>query len=151
MIKDVLHLLSPRGKKFGNRLKSGRKEKLRFGFISALVTLLWAVIFVVFVYTLRYFTAEEMFGTIAATKLLSMILITFAFVAIISNMITTFSTFFLSDDLELIMASPVSTATLFSRDSSRHLVKLPGWCSYSGFPCFLRTAGSFPRGGVFMW
>ncbi len=149
MIKDVLLLLSPRWKKFGNRLKGGRKEKLRFGFLSALITLLWAVIFVVFVYALRYFTSEEMFGTIAATKLLSMILITFAFVAIISNMITTFSTFFLSEDLELIIASPVSKPALFSARFIETLSEASWMVLVFGFPVFLAYGRVFSAGWSF--
>jgi ABC-2 type transport system permease protein len=104
---DILLLLSPRWKKLRNRLRASRHDRLRYFFVLGLVAILWAVIYVVFVKALTYFTAEEMFGTIAATKLLSMILVTFTFVVIISNIITTFSTFFLSEDLELLMAAPV--------------------------------------------
>ena len=87
---------------------------MRLPFVIVLVVALWAVVFFIFVKALGYFTAEEMFGTIAATKLLSMILMTFAFVLIISNVITTFSTFFLSDDLELILPSPVPIAGVYA-------------------------------------
>jgi ABC-2 type transport system permease protein len=149
MMKDVLLLLSPRWKKFSNRLKAGRSEKLRFGFISALITLLWGVIFAVFVYALRYFTAEEMFGTIAATKLLSMILITFAFVAVISNMITTFSTFFLSEDLELIMASPVSRPALFTARFLETVAEASWMVLVFGFPVFLAYGRVFSAGWSF--
>ena len=149
MIKNVLHLLSPRWKKFGNRLKGGKSEKLRFGFISALITLLWAVIFGVFVYALRYFTAEEMFGTIAATKLLSMILMTFAFVAIISNMITTFSTFFLSEDLELIMTSPVPSSAMYTARFIETLAEASWMVLVFGFPVFLAYGVVFSAGWSF--
>ena len=137
-------------KKLNNRFKASKNEKLRFGFVSALVTLLWAVIFAVFVYALRYFTAEEMFGTIAATKLLSMILITFAFVAIISNMITTFSTFFLSEDLELIITSPVPSSALYTARFIETLGEASWMVLVFGFPYFSRTAGSSQQGGASM-
>ncbi|MBM3301352.1 MAG: hypothetical protein FJY85_15540, partial [Deltaproteobacteria bacterium] len=79
-----------------------------------LIAALWSGIYLVFVKALAYFTAEEMFGNIAAIKLLSMILVTFAFVATISSIITTFSTYFLSEDLELVMAGPVPAHSIYS-------------------------------------
>lgn len=113
-MKEVLLLLSPRWKQFRNRLRNPQEERLRVPFILALVVTLWVAIYLIFAKALKYFTAEEMFGTIAATKLLSMILMTFAFVLIISNVITTFSSFFLSEDLELILAGPVRISSVYA-------------------------------------
>ncbi len=73
-MKQVALLLSPRWKKFRNTLRQPGKERIRYPFLLCLVLGLWACIFVAFVKALTYFTAEEMFGTVAATKLLSMIL-----------------------------------------------------------------------------
>lgn len=111
---DVLLLLSPRWKRFRNRVRTPGRDRARLPFIIALIAGLWAVIYVIFVKALYYFSAEEMFGSIAATKLLSMILVTFMFVVIISNIITTFSTFYLSEDLELIMAAPTSSGSVYT-------------------------------------
>ena len=113
-MRDVLHLLSPRWKKFRNRIGRPGRERMRLPLIALLIVALWVGIYVVFVKALVYFSSEEMFGTIAATKLLSMILVTFAFVLVVSNIITTFSTFFLSEDLELIMTAPVAPSTLYT-------------------------------------
>lgn len=148
-MKEVLLLLSPRWKKLRNRLRGARKERLRFGFVTGLITLLWAVMFVVFVYALRYFTAEEMFGTIAATKLMSMMLVTFAFVAIISNMITTFSTYFLSEDLELIMASPASRPGLFMARFIETLGEASWMVLVFGLPVFLAYGRVFSTAWTF--
>jgi ABC-2 type transport system permease protein len=134
---DILLLLSPRWKKFRNVLKSTRKERLRLPFLVALVAALWVVIYVVFVKSLAYFTAEEMFGTVAATKLLSMILVTFTFVIIISNIITTFSTFFLAEDLELIMAAPVSASSLYTARFIETLSDSSWMVALFGLPVFM--------------
>jgi ABC-2 type transport system permease protein len=133
----IVHLLSPRWKKVRNEIRDGKKEKLRLASISFLILGLWTVIFIVFVKALRYFTAEEMFGTIAATKLLSMLLATFAFVAVISNVIATFSTYYLSEDLELVLAAPVSPTAVFGSRFVETLVDSSWMVLVFGLPVFL--------------
>ncbi|MGB6065610.1 MAG: hypothetical protein WBG50_12445 [Desulfomonilaceae bacterium] len=134
---NVLLLLSPRWKKLRNRLRVSGHDRLRYVFLAALVAIFWTAIYVVFVKALTYFTAEEMFGTVAATKLLSMLLMTFAFVVIISNMITTFSTFYLSEDLELIMAAPIPGPSLYTARFIETLVDSSWMVLVFGFPVFL--------------
>jgi ABC-2 type transport system permease protein len=136
-MREVFLLLSPRWKRFRNNLKNHRKERMRLPFLVALVAALWVVIYVVFVKSLAYFTAEEMFGTVAATKLLSMILVTFAFVVIISNIIATFSTFYLSEDLELVMAAPVPATSLYTARFIETLIDSSWMVAIFGLPIFL--------------
>lgn len=136
-MNDVVLLLTPRWKKFRNGLKAPRKQNLRFPFIATLVVVLWVVIYVVFVKVLVYFTAEEMFGTVAAVKLLSMILMTFAFIVVISNIITTFSTFFLSEDLELLMAGPAPSHALYTARFLETLADSSWMVLVFGLPVFL--------------
>ncbi len=137
LIRNVVLLLSPRWNQTVNRLKNSKKDRFRLPFVIGLVAALWVVIYVVFVKALAYFTAEEMFGTIAATKLLSMILVTFTFVLIISNVITTFAAFYLSNDLELIMAGPAPSNSLYTA----RFIETVGDSSWMvlvfGFPVFL--------------
>lgn len=135
-MSDVILLLSPRWTKLRNQLKDPGANRWRPVLIGGLVLALWAVIYVVFVKALTYFTSEEMFGAIAATKLLSMILVTFAFVAIISNVITTFSTFYLSEDLELIIVSPVAPRALFTARFIETLVDSSWMVLLFGMPVF---------------
>ncbi|MBM4329230.1 MAG: hypothetical protein FJ118_18955 [Deltaproteobacteria bacterium] len=136
-MRRTLLLLSPRWKRFRNRMKAPGKDRLRIPFIVGLTAALWAVIYVVFVKALQYFTAEEMFGTIAAIKLLSMILITFTFVVIISSIITAFSTFFLSEDLELIMASPAEAPALYASRFIETMIDSTWMVLVFGLPVFL--------------
>ena len=146
---DILLLLSPRWKKLRNRLRASRHDRLRYFFVLGLVAILWAVIYVVFVKALIYFTAEEMFGTVAATKLLSMILVTFTFVVMISNIITTFSTFFLSEDLELLMAAPVPRPSLYTARFIETLADSSWMVLVFGLPVFLAYGRVFDAGWSF--
>jgi len=136
-MKEVLILLSPRWKKFRNRLKSSRKEKFRALFILGLIMGLWAVIYLVFVKALAHFTSEEMFGTVAAVKVLSMILMTFAFVVTISSIITVFSTFFLSEELQLLLAGPAPAAALYTARFTETLIDSSWMALIFGLPIFL--------------
>lgn len=136
-MSDILLLLSPRWRRLRNRLRASGHDRLRYLFVIGLIAALWAVIYIVFVKALTYFTAEEVFGTIAATKLLSMILVTFTFVVMISNMITTFSTFFLSEDLELIMAAPVPSSSLYTARFIETLADSSWMVLVFGLPIFL--------------
>jgi ABC-2 type transport system permease protein len=136
-VSDVILLLSPRWTKLRNQLKDPGASRYRPAIIGGLVIALWAVIYVVFVKALTYFTSEEMFGAIAATKLLSMILVTFAFVAVISNVITTFSTFYLSEDLELIIVSPVTPRAVFTARFIETLIDSSWMVLLFGMPVFL--------------
>ena len=136
-MNHTLLLLSPRWKKFRNKFNNTPKDRFRYVFIGGLVIGLWALIYVVFAKALAYFTAEELFGTIAATKLLSMILVTFVFVLIISNIITTFSTYYLSEDLELVMSGPVPARAIYTSRFIETLVDSSWMVLVFGFPVFL--------------
>jgi len=136
-MRNLFILLSPGYKKLRHRIEKPGAERKRLAGIGLLVVGLWAVIYVVCLRALIYFTAEEMFGIIAATKLLSMMLVTLAFVAVISNLITSFSTFFLSEDLELIIASPVPGCAIYTVRFIETLVESSWMVLLFGFPVFL--------------
>ena len=136
-MRNLLILLSPRYKKLRHRIEKPGVERKRLISIGFLVVGLWAVLYIVCLKALIYFTSEEMFGIIAATKLLSMTLVTLAFVAVISNLITSFSTFFLSEDLELIMASPVPGCSIYTVRFIETLLESSWMVLLFGLPVFL--------------
>jgi ABC-2 type transport system permease protein len=148
-MRDLFLLLRPRWQQLRNRLKNPGKERLRLPFVLALVAALWVIIYVVFIKALAYFTAEELFGSVAALKLLSMILVTFGFVILISNIVTTFSTFFLSEDLELLVSGPVSTYALYGARFVETLVDSSWMVLIFGLPIFLAYGHVFSVGWGF--
>ena len=149
-MRNLLILLSPRYKKLRHRIEKPGVERKRLAAIGFLVVGLWAVLFVVCFKALTYFTAEEMFGIIAATKLLSMMLVTLTFVAVISNLITSFSTFFLFEDLELIVASPVPGCAIYTVRFIETLVESSWMVSAVWVPHFSRIRPGFLRGLDFL-
>ncbi|MCX8073233.1 MAG: hypothetical protein N3C12_12400 [Candidatus Binatia bacterium] len=70
-------------------------------------------VFVFFYRVLTYFLTVPEFGPILTYKLLGMVLLTFLSVLLFSNIIVALSTFFLSAEMELLVAAPVPIRKLF--------------------------------------
>ncbi|MBW2565882.1 MAG: hypothetical protein JRE24_03150 [Deltaproteobacteria bacterium] len=113
-METVLTLIKPRVWAFRHRFK-GRLEGMAWVRILLVLIsfLFWAGIFAVVYRVLVYFQGIEGFGDILARKLLSMVLLTFFSILIFSNILTALSTLYLSRDLPLIHAAPVSVEKVF--------------------------------------
>jgi len=138
---DVITLLMPRFWSFrnGNASQDSESRTVRWFLFGAVGLLFWIGIFVVFFRVLTYFQGVESFGDILAHKLLSMVLITFFALLIFSGIITSLSKFYLSRDLILVHAMPVSASRIFlarwlesTMDSSWMVIvySLPVFLSY---------------------
>lgn len=88
-------------------------ERLRLLLFLALGILFWTGTFWGFWRVLDYFRGIESLGDILALKLLSMIFLTFLALLLFSNVVTSFSSFFLSRDLELLLAAPLETTHIY--------------------------------------
>ena len=62
---------------------------------------------------LRYFAGTEEIGALLAARLLGLLLLSFASILLLSNIITALSSFFLARDLDLLVSSPVDWLTLY--------------------------------------
>ncbi len=67
----------------------------------------WLAAYGILFRLLRYFQGVEDIGDLLAAKLLGLTLLTFVGILLLSNIITSLSTFFLSKDLDLLMSAPV--------------------------------------------
>ena len=109
----LLWLLRPKLRTTLNRARTdeGRLFKgLLLGFVGIFF---WSLIFAAIFRMLIYFRGTQGIGDLLAAKLLGLAFLTFFMILILSNVITALSTFFLSDDLELVMAAPVEPGTVF--------------------------------------
>ncbi len=103
---SLWHLLAPKlvgGRRRAAENPSVGKTMLLVG--TALV--FWLVLYRVIVRMLEYFRGTAGIGEVLATKLLGLILLGFLSVLILSNLITALSSFFLSKDIDLLVAAPV--------------------------------------------
>lgn len=102
----VLELLRPKLRGRINRAVRGDGRLVRFAVLGGAALVFWALIFAMIYRMLIYFRAAEGIGDLLAGKLLGLALLTFLMILLLSNVITALSTFFLSRDLELLVASP---------------------------------------------
>jgi len=86
-----------------------------------LAFLFWVIIFALFHKVLAYFKSIEILGEILLAKLMAVVFLTFFLMLTVSNIITSLSTYFLSEDTRLILSVPVSTENLYL---SKYLITL---------------------------
>ncbi len=110
----LLWLLKPKVRTKLNRAKTdeGRLFKgLLLGFVGLFF---WSLIFAVIFRMLIYFRGTQGIGDLLASKLLGLAFLTFLMILVLSNVITALSTFFLSEDLEFVVAAPVPSETVYA-------------------------------------
>jgi ABC-2 type transport system permease protein len=106
-------LLRPKVRTKLNRARTdeGRFFKaLLLGFVGFFF---WSLIFAVIFRMLIYFRGTQGIGDLLAAKLLGIAFLTFLMILVLSNVITALSTFFLSEDLELVVAAPVEAESVY--------------------------------------
>jgi ABC-2 type transport system permease protein len=109
----LLWLLGPKVRTRLNRMRTadGRLFKaLLLGFVGFFF---WSLIFAVIFRMLVYFRGTQGIGDLLAAKLLGIAFLTFLMILVLSNVITALSTFFLSEDLELVVAAPVDPESVY--------------------------------------
>ncbi|MBA3404509.1 MAG: hypothetical protein H0U13_07500 [Gemmatimonadaceae bacterium] len=137
-----LHLLSP--KWHSMRARSTQKEAGTAGraFVLGGVGLLfWGFVFVVLYRLLSYFKGIPEIGPLLAGKLLGLILVSFFGMLLLSNVISSLSTFFLAKDLDMIVAGPVDWLRFY-------FAKLAETCLHSSWMVVLMAIPMFVAYGI---
>lgn len=102
-------LLLPKRQMAQHRLeKRERGDLRRMLAISVLGGGFWLASFLIAFRLVRYFRSAQDIGTLLSAKLLSMLLLSFGGILLLSNTIAALSNFFLARDLDQLAAAPVS-------------------------------------------
>lgn len=109
----ILWLLRPKLRSKVNRARTDEGRVFKAALLGFVGIFFWAAIFAVIYRMLLYFRGTQGIGDLLAGKLLGLAFLTFLMILILSNVITALSTFFLSDDLELVVASPVDPVKVY--------------------------------------
>jgi ABC-2 type transport system permease protein len=113
-IAAVGKLLMPRRLAARNRFRRlNRAARIRLAGFAILGLAFGSGIFILFHRALSYFLAVPEFGPVLTYKLLGMVFITFFSILLFSNIVTSLSSFFLSRDLDRLIAAPVSSRHFF--------------------------------------
>src|SRR3982751_2323613 len=90
-----------------------RGRGARFTLLGVMGLMFWAFIYTVLFKLLVYFRKVPDLGPFLAGKLLGIILVGFFSILLLSNIITSLSSFFLARDLDLLVAAPVDWLKLY--------------------------------------
>ena len=110
----VSQLLAPRRLAARNRYRRlDSRGRMRLAGFLLVAVAFGGAIFAFFYRALGYFLSVAEFGPVLTYKLLGMTFITFFSILLFSNIVTSLSTFFLSRDLDRLVAAPIALRHLF--------------------------------------
>ncbi|MDR2945189.1 MAG: hypothetical protein LBV79_00360 [Candidatus Adiutrix sp.] len=102
--------------------RPGRGGRTRAAFVGFFTLLVWALVFAFAVRVLHNLRAADVVGDILCRKFLGLLWVAGVALLMFSSLISSLSSFFLSRDLDLLMAAPVSLENLFWARSTQALV-----------------------------
>ena len=111
---SVRHLLGPKWRTA--RARSAQVEKgrgARFAVMGLIGLCFWAFAFGALYKVLTYFKGVQEIGPLLAGKLLGLLLLSFVSILLLSNVITSLSSFFLARDLDLLVSAPVDWLAIY--------------------------------------
>jgi ABC-2 type transport system permease protein len=146
-----VHILQP---KWRTALTRARQERKSGGTGKAIVLavvglLFWAAVFGVLLRVLRYFRGVQEIGALLAGKLLSLSLLSFVSVLLLSNVITALSSFFLAKDLDLLVSSPVDRVRIYVAKLGETLLHSSWMVALMTVPIFAAYAVVYKGGWLF--
>ncbi len=106
-------LLGPKLRTKINRARTDEGRVFKTFLLGFIGFFFWSLIFAVIFRMLIYFRGTQGIGDLLSSKLLGLAFVTFLMILVLSNVITALSTFFLSEDLELVVAAPVEAETVY--------------------------------------
>ena len=131
-------LIKPRFMGFRNQIRLSGKSRRRKALVLAGLGLVFCgIIFFLSARVLLHFKSVEIIGDLLSHHLLSMILLTFFSLLIFSHIITALSNLYLSGDLQLCHAMPVSLEEVFISRAAFTLMDSSWMPMAFGLPIFL--------------
>lgn len=111
---SLWHLLLPKWQTARARSATAEKGRgARYAMMGLIGLGFWAFAFGALYRVLSYFKGVEEIGALLAGKLLGVLLLSFVSILLLSNIITSLSSFFLARDLDLLVSGPVDWLTLY--------------------------------------
>lgn len=133
-----------------NRLRRlDRSGRLGLTFVTLIGVGFGTAIFAFFLRVLRYFLAVPDFGPVLTYKLLGMVFMTFFSILLFSNIVAALSTFFLSRDLDRLVAAPISRGRFFRARFVETLLDSSWMILLFALPAFLAYGVAHEAGLLF--
>ena len=137
-MKELWLLLTPQLLSLKNKLSRLKPDAIfKAASLFVLGALFWAGTFYVFFRILVYFQGVPEIGEYLILKLLSMTFLTFFTILLFSNAIISLSSFYLSDDLFLLLSSPASLGKIYMSKLGETLLSSSWMVLLFGLPVFM--------------
>ncbi len=112
-MQSLTRILEPKWRTGLARVRQGEGRGGKALIVGTVGLLFWSAIFGVLYRVLVYFRGVEEIGPLLAGKLLSLVLLSFLAILLLSNLITALSSFFLARDLDLLVSAPVDWLNIY--------------------------------------
>jgi ABC-2 type transport system permease protein len=147
----LVHVLTP---KWRTALTRARQERASGGrgkaiTLAVVAVIFWAAVFGVLFRVLRYFKGTEEIGALLAGKLLGILLLSFASILVLSNVVTALSSYFLAKDLDLLVSSPVDGLRLYLAKLLETVVNSSWMVALMAVPVFAAYGVVYQGGWLF--
>jgi ABC-2 type transport system permease protein len=143
-------ITTPKWRSALNRLRQERSAGSGKFFLLALVAVgFWAAVFGLSYRILSYIQSTSEVGVPLAAKFLGIILLAFASLLLLSNLITALSSFFLAKDLDLLVSSPTDWLRLYLAKLGETLLHSSWMVALMAVPIFTAYGMVFHGGPLF--
>ncbi len=141
---NMFFLLRPRYYAVKNRIsRLAPGDGVRTVVLGLLAALFWLFMYTVSFRVLSYFRGIEGLGDLLAFRLLAMIMLTFFSILLFSNIVTALSTFYLSDELFILLSAPLETSEIFRSKFIETLMDSSWMVMVYGLPVFIAYGAVF--------
>ena len=148
-MRSLVQILAPKWRTALTRFKQGQGGSSKALDIGTVGLVFWLAVFGVLYRVLSYFRGVEEIGPLLAGKLLSLVLLSFLSILLLSNVITALSSFFLAKDLDLLVASPTDWLNIYLAKLGETLIHSSWMVALMAVPIFSAYGVIYHGGWLF--
>ena len=146
---SLVRILAPKWRTALTRLRQGQGGSSKALVVGTVGLVFWLAVFGALYRVLSYFRGVEEIGPLLAGKLLSLLLLSFLSILLLSNVITALSSFFLAKDLDLLVSSPVDWLNIYLAKLGETLVHSSWMVALMAVPIFSAYGVIYDGGWLF--
>jgi ABC-2 type transport system permease protein len=135
-MRSLARLLGPKWRTGLTRFRQGQGGGGKALIVGTVGLIFWLAVFGVLYRVLSYFRGVEEIGPLLAGKLLSLALLSFFAILLLSNVITALSSFFLAKDLDLLVSAPVDWLNIYLAKLGETLIHSSWMVALMAVPIF---------------
>ncbi len=148
-MQSLSQILMPKWRTGLARLREGQGRGGKALIVGTVGLIFWSAIFGVLYRVLIYFRGVEEIGPLLAGKLLSLVLLSFLAILLLSNVITALSSFFLAKDLDLLVSAPVDWLNVYLAKLGETMVHSSWMVALMAVPIFSAYGVVYGGGWLF--